>query len=808
MEQATEQDRQRRRLAMPYEVNRILAGSRDLEEAAPRILRALGEGLDWGYAGLWTVDRREGVLRCARTWHAPSAGCPEFEAISRRITFAAGVGLPGRVWASGEPDWIADVSRDANFPRMMVAASEGLRSAAAFPIVLGGRVLGVFELLARQLREADPEILEMMASLGGQLGQLLERERSREAVEESEARKAAMLETALDAIVTMNHDGRVVEWNPAAERTFGYAREQAVGREMAELIIPLPLRERHRRGLARYLATGEGAVIGRRIEITAMRSDGSEFPVELAITRVPLGGPGLFTGYIRDITERKHAQEDLDFQRSILEAQGEASIDGILLVSRGRDIFRFNRRYVQLWRIPDDIAASGSCDLVMEYVLAQLADRGAFLGLVHYLHEHPEEDSHDEVLLRDGRIFERYSAPVKGREGARYGRVWHFRDITERKRAEEGLRRSEASLAEAQRIAHLGNWEWNLDSGEVRWSDEAYRIYGFEPGEIDPTYETFWNLVHPEDREYVREAIHAALHHGQPYDFEHRIVRPDGETRTVSRQGEVARDATERPVRVVGTVLDITERRRAQEEVERALELRNRFLSIASHELRTPVTMIKGYAQVLRRRAEQGGDTGLLRPLEVVNRQVDRMAALIDDLLEVSRIESGRLEFEQAPFDLGDALREVVDEVAMATPGFALRVDERVKDLWVRGDWVRIQRVVTNLLTNAVKYSGERKEVDIALGREGDRAVVSVTDYGIGIPREQQHQVFELYFRASNVSSGHYGGLGLGLYISKTIVERHGGEMWVESRETGGSIFRFSLPLLYEGADTARDGAV
>ncbi len=648
----------------------------------------------------------------------------------------------------------------------------------------------------------------MMASLGGQLGQLLERERSREAVEESEARKAAMLETALDAIVTMNHDGRVVEWNPAAERTFGYAREQAVGREMAELIIPLPLRERHRRGLARYLATGEGAVIGRRIEITAMRSDGSEFPVELAITRVPLGGPGLFTGYIRDITERKHAQEDLDFQRSILEAQGEASIDGILLVSRGRDIFRFNRRYVQLWRIPDDIAASGSCDLVMEYVLAQLADRGAFLGLVHYLHEHPEEDSHDEVLLRDGRIFERYSAPVKGREGARYGRVWHFRDITERKRAEEGLRRSEASLAEAQRIAHLGNWEWNLDSGEVRWSDEAYRIYGFEPGEIDPTYETFWNLVHPEDREYVREAIHAALHHGQPYDFEHRIVRPDGETRTVSRQGEVARDATERPVRVVGTVLDITERRRAQEEVERALELRNRFLSIASHELRTPVTMIKGYAQVLRRRAEQGGDTGLLRPLEVVNRQVDRMAALIDDLLEVSRIESGRLEFEQAPFDLGDALREVVDEVAMATPGFALRVDERVKDLWVRGDWVRIQRVVTNLLTNAVKYSGERKEVDIALGREGDRAVVSVTDYGIGIPREQQHQVFELYFRASNVSSGHYGGLGLGLYISKTIVERHGGEMWVESRETGGSIFRFSLPLLYEGADTARDGAV
>ncbi len=803
--QHTREQKRGQRLIIQYEVGRVLSESRDLGEVAPRILAAIGQGLAWDYAGLWTVDRREDVLRCAQAWHAPSVDCSKFEAISRRVTFAAGVGLPGRVWASGEPLWITDISRDANFARMLVAVSEGLHSAAAFPILLGGRVLGVFEFLSGDARDRDQETLEMMALLGGQIGQFLERERSREAVEESEARKAAVLESALDAIITMDHDGRVVEWNPAAERTFGYPREGAVGREMAELIVPPSLRQRHRQGLAKYLGTGEGVVIGRRIEITAMRSDGSEFPVELAITRVPLGGPPLFTGYVRDITQRRRAEEELDFQRSILEAQGEASIDGILLVSRGRDIFRFNRRYVQLWRIPDQVAATGSCDLVMEYVLAQLADREAFLKLVNYLYEHPEEESHDELLLRDGRVFERYSAPVKSREGGHYGRVWHFRDITERKWAEEELKSSEASLAEAQRIAHLGSWEWDIATNRVRWSDGAYRIYGFPPGELAPTYDTFVSLVHPDDRRRVLQAIREALDQGRPYEFEHRVVRPDGSERVVYRQGEVILDGG-RPVRMVGTVLDITERKAAEEQIERALELRNRFLSIASHELRTPVTMIKGYAQVLQRRAVQRGDTDLLRPLEVVNRQVDRMAALIGDLLEVSRIEGGRLEFEEVPFDLDPALQEVVDEVVMATPGFALRVDAQIKDLWVQGDRVRIQRVMTNLLANAVKYSDKHKEMDISIGREGGRAVVSVTDYGIGIPKEQQSQVFDLYFRASNVSLGHYGGLGLGLYISKTIIERHGGEMWVMSEQGRGSTFRFSLPVLGEGPSTARDG--
>jgi PAS domain S-box-containing protein len=155
-----------------------------------------------------------------------------------------------------------------------------------------------------------------MASLGRQIGQYIERARANAAVHESEARTRAILEAALDCIVTMDEHGCVVEFNPAAERTFGYVREEIVGREMAELIVPPRLREMHREGLRRYLKTGNPVVLNRRIEITGMRADGSEFPVELAITRIPVPGAPIFTGYLRDITERKQAEQELRASRA------------------------------------------------------------------------------------------------------------------------------------------------------------------------------------------------------------------------------------------------------------------------------------------------------------------------------------------------------------------------------------------------------------------------------------------------------------------------------------------------------------
>src|SRR2546430_7991699 len=152
------------------------------------------------------------------------------------------------------------------------------------------------------------------------------------ALRASEARKGAILESAVDGIITIDHEGRVVEFNPASERMFGYTRDQVIGKEMAESIIPPSLRERHRHGMAHYLATGEGPVLGRRLELTAVRADGTEFPVELSITRIGSEDPPTFTGFLRDITERKRADAALRESEGLLRAVVETAVDGILTI--------------------------------------------------------------------------------------------------------------------------------------------------------------------------------------------------------------------------------------------------------------------------------------------------------------------------------------------------------------------------------------------------------------------------------------------------------------------------------------------
>ena len=208
------------------------------------------------------------------------------------------------MWRSGEPAWIPDVLADDNFPRATAARRAGLHAAFCFPIRSARGVLGVIEFFTGEARDLDAELLATMSALGDQIGQAVERRRDAEALGAKEARHRAMLDAALDCVITMDHEGRVVDFNPAAERTFGYRASHAVGRDMAELIVPPDLRERHRRGLARYLATEDAVLLDRRIEITGQRIDGTTFPVELTITRIDVPGPPTFTGYLRNIADR------------------------------------------------------------------------------------------------------------------------------------------------------------------------------------------------------------------------------------------------------------------------------------------------------------------------------------------------------------------------------------------------------------------------------------------------------------------------------------------------------------------------
>lgn len=352
----TERVRTEHRLSINYEITKILAEAEHMYEAAPRILEAICKTLELSVGSLWRLDRIADELRCLEVWSEPRGALKTFDEASRWISFRRGVGLPGRVWMSRSVEWIRDVQVDNNFTRRAAADEAGLHSAFGFPMILRGEVVGVLEFFSEDLREPNEDIIRLMASVGSQLGQFMERKQAEDDRRMSEARKTAILQSSLDCIITMDHLGYILEFNPAAEATFGYRRDDVLGKEMAGLIIPEHLRDAHRKGLLHYLETGDGPVIGSRIEITALRADGSEFPVELAITRVDMPGPPIFSGNIRDITERRESEQE---RLRLLEAEQKARSEAE----------RASARLARLQTITDAAFSNLSLDDLLEEIL-------------------------------------------------------------------------------------------------------------------------------------------------------------------------------------------------------------------------------------------------------------------------------------------------------------------------------------------------------------------------------------------------------------------------------------------------------
>ena len=305
--------RQHIRVRLQVGASRALGTAGTRVEVGDRLLASIGEVPGVRALVLWRVDPVAGGLVVITSW----VGDPDdedamtFVADSRDAVLPRGAGLPGTTWQRAAITWLRGTRDD---PRAMPVPPPPPRSAqdvAAFPTLVGGNVNGVLEVVAHDDIPRDPEGLELWAAIGAQIGGWLERSDAEEAAERSEARKLAIFDAAFDSVITMDAEGRIVELNPAAERTFNLRAEAVVGHDLADTIIPPEDRAEHRRGVARYLRTGRSRYLGQRIELNAMRSDGSVFPVEIAITRIPMPGPPLFTGYLRDITERRRAEDDL-----------------------------------------------------------------------------------------------------------------------------------------------------------------------------------------------------------------------------------------------------------------------------------------------------------------------------------------------------------------------------------------------------------------------------------------------------------------------------------------------------------------
>ncbi|HUQ28877.1 MAG TPA: PAS domain S-box protein [Usitatibacter sp.] len=490
-----------------------------------------------------------------------------------------------------------------------------------------------------------------------------------------QARFEGTLRTALDCVITIDSDDRVVEFNPAAERTFGYARAEALGRDLASLIIPEEVRGAHRIALARHLQSGEATILDRRVELVALRSDGSRIPVELAVTRISTDPP-LFTAYLRDISER---------------VRGETSL----------------RESEERYRL----------------VVEQVVDYAIF------------------------------STDVAGRA--------------------------------------------------TSWNEGVSRVLGFAEPEflgLDITRHIFT----PEDiaAGVPQRELEEAAREGRASD-DRWMRRKDG-TRFFALGATTAlRNAAGDLVGFSKIMRDQTPRKLMENqlrdtaaELGEAMRQQTRFLAVLSHELRNPLAPIRNAVEILRL---AGSDpTRANKAVEMIRRQVAHMVHLVDDLLDLSRIRSGKINLRRETIDLVDVVHLAVQAGRAHGASPNQKIVEVLPDesLPVDGDATRISQLVGNLLQNACKFTPAEGRVEVALSRESDEAVLRVRDTGVGIPADQLDRIFGMFTQLGADGAVTHGGLGLGLHLSRALVELHGGRISAASAGPGkGSEFVVRLPL-------------
>ncbi|WP_341730990.1 adenylate/guanylate cyclase domain-containing protein [Microcoleus sp. EPA2] len=460
----TDRKRASKRKVAQYVTTRILSASETIKKAIAAILPVICDSLGWDTAELWmpeigeklmSVTKRKvpisdpNLLRCVANWTKRSMSIREFVEVAEQTTFAMGEGLPGRVWATGSPELIRDISESDKFYRREIAGRSGLHGAFCFPI-LGDyeqenstrSILGVIAFFSCEVQCYDEELLQTMATIGSQIGQFIKRKQAEAALRESEEQLRDLFENASDLIQSIGADGHFLYVNRAWRETLGYSEAEIAKMTVFDIIHPNSSPDSlHIFDLAiRDKEIDENTFYPDSVEAIFVTKKYQQILLEGSIScKFADGQLVAIRAILRDITARKQAEDALAQSVSLLQATFDSTADGILATDRTGKIVSFNREFIEMWGIPDEVMALRSDAQMVAFVLNQLKDPQAFQERIESLYEQPEAESYDLLEFQDGRFFERYSEPQRLGDEI-IGRVWSYHDITERKQAEDALR--------------------------------------------------------------------------------------------------------------------------------------------------------------------------------------------------------------------------------------------------------------------------------------------------------------------------------------------------------------------------------